>query len=452
MKKIIGVISLLIVFTLTIGTVSAETQTRYTEKAQQLNDLGLFAGTDSGFELDRAPKRVESAVMLIRLLGVEAEVKAGTFSHPFNDVPSWAGNYIGYMYENGLTKGISATEFGSNQLTDARGYSTFVLRSLGYDDSNGDFAWATSVDTAVENGLLAAEEKTRLVDDQFLRDDMVNFSSNALELKLKNSNTTLLESLVEKGAVIVVKEEVSVEEVFTKETEIVTRDYDYFIQMINKATEITDGYAYIIEDTPWGTSHKFYDTSEQLETLNVKYMDLTGYKNPSKEELASYFVRAEENGWPLARQGYSLVAGIQNGGDEDNQIATFFDEDKNLVAYAVLSNEVDDSRIKALYVEGVVSVEDQESYEEGSIQTFEENGYYASYTVRIKKDGKVLYKADSGFYIENNEQIDGGYDNESNMLSDGRLKVGVYLGKIFIPDTTYEVSISSNYDLNVNVK
>ncbi|MCF8020290.1 MAG: hypothetical protein K9L62_12945 [Vallitaleaceae bacterium] len=452
MKKIIRVFSLLIMFTLTIGTVSAETQTRYTEKAQQLNDLGLFAGTENGFELDRAPKRVESAVMLVRLLGVEAEVKAGTFSHPFADVPTWADNYIGYMYEKGLTKGISATEFGSNQLTDARGYLTFVLRSLGYDDSNGDFAWSTSVDTAVENGLLTTEEKLRLESDQFLRDDMVNLSANALEVRLKGSEEKLFDSLVASGAIVIEKIETETNDAEIDNTLDIQRDYDFFLGMITNAIEITEGYAYIVEETAWGTSHVFFDTSEQIKTMDVKYMSLTGFPNPSIEELASYFVRAEENGWPLGRQGYSLIAGIQNGGNEDNQVATFFDKDKNLIAYAFLSNEVDDNRIKELYVEGVVSVEEQEAYEEGSIQTFEENGYYATYIVRIIKDGKVLYKSDSGFYIENNEQIDGGYDNNSNMLSDGRLNVEVYLGKIFIPNNTYEVSITSNYDLSVKIK
>lgn len=55
--------------------------------AQELKDVGLFQGTDTGFELDRAPTRAESAVMLVRLLGAEetakAELEAGETAHPF---------------------------------------------------------------------------------------------------------------------------------------------------------------------------------------------------------------------------------------------------------------------------------------------------------------------------------------------------------------------------------
>lgn len=43
--------------------------------AQELKDVGLFQGTDTGFELDRAPTRAESAVMLVRLLGARRDGK-----------------------------------------------------------------------------------------------------------------------------------------------------------------------------------------------------------------------------------------------------------------------------------------------------------------------------------------------------------------------------------------
>ena len=46
-----------------------------TDKAQVLNELGLFQGTNNGYELDRAPTRTEAGVMLIRLLGVEKQAK-----------------------------------------------------------------------------------------------------------------------------------------------------------------------------------------------------------------------------------------------------------------------------------------------------------------------------------------------------------------------------------------
>ena len=183
------------------GGISAQAITRYEDSADVLNKLGLFAGSDLGYELERAPRRIEAGVMLIRLLGKEEEVLEGSYTHPFEDVPSWADKYVGYMYENGLTKGTSDKTFGSNDLTDANSYATFVLRSMGYDDSKGDFSWSTAVNSAVENGLLSDEEAVRLKSDQFLRDDMVNVSLNALSCEIKTGNMKLIEMLMDQGAV-----------------------------------------------------------------------------------------------------------------------------------------------------------------------------------------------------------------------------------------------------------
>ena len=79
--------------------------------------------------------------MLIRLLGKDAEANGGSWKHPFTDVPGWANEEVGYAYEKGLTKGSSATEFGTGTAS-AQMYLTFVLRALGYSDAaGGQFTW-----------------------------------------------------------------------------------------------------------------------------------------------------------------------------------------------------------------------------------------------------------------------------------------------------------------------
>ncbi len=58
---------------LQIPAVSAETaDLSYALEADMLKSLGLFKGTDIGFELDRTSNRVEAAIMLVRLLGGES--------------------------------------------------------------------------------------------------------------------------------------------------------------------------------------------------------------------------------------------------------------------------------------------------------------------------------------------------------------------------------------------
>lgn len=47
----------------------------FTNCADRLKDVGLFQGTNQGYQLDKAPTRAEASAMLVRLLGKEAEAE-----------------------------------------------------------------------------------------------------------------------------------------------------------------------------------------------------------------------------------------------------------------------------------------------------------------------------------------------------------------------------------------
>ena len=53
--------------------------------------------------------RVEAMVMLLRVMGCEADALAGNLKNPFEDTPKWADAYLGYAYGHKLTYGISDT-------------------------------------------------------------------------------------------------------------------------------------------------------------------------------------------------------------------------------------------------------------------------------------------------------------------------------------------------------
>ncbi len=93
-RILITVMVMIMVFT-TIGY--AENAIRYENEAVMLQDLGLFKGTNNGFELERQPNRAEAGVMLIRMLSKEAVALSEDNDHPFDDVPKWASPYVGYM-------------------------------------------------------------------------------------------------------------------------------------------------------------------------------------------------------------------------------------------------------------------------------------------------------------------------------------------------------------------
>ena len=164
--------------------------------AADLKSLGLFKGvSDTDFDLNRAPSRIEALVMLIRVLGEENDAVSGVWTHPFTDVPQWADRYIGYAYQAGLTNGVSATQFGVGEATAAT-YLTFMLRALGYSDAeNADFSWADPFTLAGRVGILPGCVDTK----SFLRADVVTVSCAALSAKLKDASQTLADKLISAG-------------------------------------------------------------------------------------------------------------------------------------------------------------------------------------------------------------------------------------------------------------
>ena len=172
----------------------------FTHCADALHDLGLFQGTDSGYDLDRAPTRAEAAAMLVRLLGAEEEAQAmESYTAPFTDVRDWAKPYVQYLYDNGLTNGVTETLFGASNTCTAQQYATFLLRALGYSDgTDGDFTYATALQFAREMGVV---DDLNCDPDNFLRDDVAAMSFTALACAPKSGEADLLTKLVEDGAV-----------------------------------------------------------------------------------------------------------------------------------------------------------------------------------------------------------------------------------------------------------
>ena len=172
----------------------------YDAVAGDLSAIGMFRGTANGFELDRAPKRSEAAIMLVRLYGAEEEAKAaydaGQISHPFTDVSDFTSPYVAWLYNKGITKGATATTFGSAGPCSAKMYCAFLLRALGYEDGV-DFQYADTLEFAQQKGFY---DPTMFAGD-FLRDDLAALTYQGLATDLKDGSTYLLDSLVKSGAV-----------------------------------------------------------------------------------------------------------------------------------------------------------------------------------------------------------------------------------------------------------
>ena len=150
--------------------------------ANALKTLGLLrgAGTNADgttdFALGRQATRAEALTMLIRLLGKETEALEGTWQHPFTDVDAWAEPYVGYAYSTGLTKGISATQFGTGYVTFQQ-YMTFLMRALGYTDADAEWSgtlYGDAMTYAERGGMFFTDrDPYQLCTEEFWRMDMV---------------------------------------------------------------------------------------------------------------------------------------------------------------------------------------------------------------------------------------------------------------------------------------
>lgn len=202
MKKRIA--SLFLVICMTVSALpaasAAQDRTAY-EAANALYTLGLFEGTGQTadgapvFSLSDLPTRAEAVTMLVRLLGKEEAAQSGAWRTPFTDVPDWAAPYVGYAYENGLARGVADDEFAAAETVSNDEYLTFLLRALGYDDSAGDFALADARSFAAARGLQSTDG------GGFTRGDVAQLSCDALGVARKGTDTTLLQALVDEGAV-----------------------------------------------------------------------------------------------------------------------------------------------------------------------------------------------------------------------------------------------------------
>jgi|CZCB01.1.fsa_nt_gi Leucine-rich repeat (LRR) protein len=197
-------ITVSLIFTIVFAQVSFSVtgDIRNAENAERLSKIGIFKGDSAGFGLERQLTRAEAAALIVRLIGKEKEVLNGNYSHPFSDVQSWADKYVGYLYTNKLTTGISSTLYGSSEYVSLQQFVTFILRVLGYSDQKGDFKYSQCLEKAVQIGLLNNEEVYYYTSkDSFIRDDIVGIIVNALSTNVKDSGTTLLEKLVYEGAI-----------------------------------------------------------------------------------------------------------------------------------------------------------------------------------------------------------------------------------------------------------
>lgn len=282
MKKIL--LMLLLVFALCSSN-QVLFAVEYQNEAETLKTLGLFSGTDKGFELERAPKRVEAAAMLVKFLGKEALANEKKYTHPFTDVPTWANNYVGYLYHEGMTNGMGNNKFGSSNLISARDFTVFMLKSLGYTDQ--DFNYKDTLQFALSKGLLSETDLAGLNNGLFTRDKMVHVSYNSLSVKVKGETVTLKDKLIDQKVIKVdvpVKEtqpEVYTVDIPYSNAEKITYKDDFLLV----SSYIRDAYVAPMNEVGKVLEGKTDDGRDFYFELNSKFTSWDGYNLIAKVSL-----------------------------------------------------------------------------------------------------------------------------------------------------------------------
>ena len=191
-------LTLILVLTVILSTVNCfASSASELNTADARNELGLFLGTGTSYDLDGNLTRAQGVTLLVRMIGMEKAAESGSYQNSFVDVPEWAKEYIGYAFDNNITKGTSATTFSPDEKMTDYMFLTLVIRALGYSDS-GDtplFTWDEPYELAWEIGLIDQPES----DKEFTRADAITVFWNALDARLNGVEKTLADRLIEQG-------------------------------------------------------------------------------------------------------------------------------------------------------------------------------------------------------------------------------------------------------------
>lgn len=296
-----------------VGTIDNNYPGDTEAQAQMLYDLGLFKGTDKGFALEKSMTRAEASVMLTRLLGAEKTALAGNWKHPFTDVPQWADKYVGWLYQNGLTKGVSATKYGSQRNVTCDQYCIFLTRARCDYDSYAGTAF-------VDN------DEVRQTDEEgFIRGDAVSLSARLLSTNYaKNgdeSGRSVAKKLIDDGVF-------TGEQFKTAAWDVLPRDYSNDYQYDDKWNLIASPFvcqiAYVtvaqcpidgvqpVSGTDRYTQSDMRQSDLTLYRMDSRTMALTKVLSLPKESSVEYLSSAGETDYLLVydrkTETYSLCS------------------------------------------------------------------------------------------------------------------------------------------------
>ena len=212
LKKLFAVVMVVAMLASIMVPALAADGVQYEAEAEMLKDLGLFKGTNKGFELEGELTREQALALMIRVMGLEAEVEAMSEAEVAEQmakvvdpetVTDWAKPYVAYAIKHQLTDGIDAkikpnVKFAGQLTITGKEFINFMLKGMGYDMTG---KWDEVLAFAAEAGMLSASQAVNFGNIAVLkRDHAVAIMASALNGTTADG-ITLAEALVKAGAV-----------------------------------------------------------------------------------------------------------------------------------------------------------------------------------------------------------------------------------------------------------
>ena len=199
LKKLLAVIvTVCILATMTVPAFAAASE------AEICAALGILKGDSSAGVTDeylaKDTQRFQAAILYLRLIGKEEEAKAFTGEENFDDAAEiYAGGQriLAYLKANPDLGwiGIGGNKFDPTSTITAQMIYKVLLEALGYKQ-DVDFEWADTITFAKDKGLSKIADVTNLTNN-----DLAIALVEALKAKVKDSEKTLAQVLIEKGII-----------------------------------------------------------------------------------------------------------------------------------------------------------------------------------------------------------------------------------------------------------
>ena len=152
------------------------------EAIEVMQAVGIMSGDDKGnFNPDQKVTRGEMAVVMANMLNLKVEDFVGAKT-PFTDVPQWAVPYVAACYADGITAGISATQYGFNYEVTTAQAALMMMKALGYFQYTSDFGADWQVATVKQGSKINLFDGVEAgASSAMTRNDVAQIALNTLE-------------------------------------------------------------------------------------------------------------------------------------------------------------------------------------------------------------------------------------------------------------------------------